>query len=78
MNPLHWISCREATELHSRHLDESLGTKHWIQLKSHLVICPRCSRTARSMDLLRLAMRSVAHGDDPHGTRLDEKSPERP
>ncbi len=69
------VSCREATELHSRGMDEKLGFGRWISLKVHLKMCPPCANAASSMDILRRAMRSVSESDQPRGDRLDPRDP---
>lgn len=70
MKAIPMISCREATTLHSRGMDERLSVPRWISLKSHVAMCPHCCNATRSLDLLRKAMRSVVDGDVPRGDWL--------
>lgn len=69
------ISCREATEHHSRKMDGALGLIGKFALRKHLGMCPVCAETAAQLDLLRKAMRSVADGDSVRGERLAPPTP---
>lgn len=64
------ISCREATEHHSRKMDGALGLIGKYALRKHLGMCPVCAETAAQLNLLRKAMRSVTEGDAPRGDHL--------
>jgi hypothetical protein len=50
-------SCRDATRLHSRALDESLPLRIRIGLKCHLLLCFSCRRYARQLSFIRQALR---------------------
>lgn len=64
-----WIkTCREATELASRALDERLPLSHRMALHVHLAICKNCTRFNRQLqDMRRLFREELATDDDAAG-----------
>jgi len=52
MAKLH-LTCREATELLSRGLDQPLGRPERMALWLHLIICRGCSHFGRNLRVLR-------------------------
>lgn len=69
------ISCRKATEHHSRKMDGALGVFGKLTLRFHFVHCPPCAEAASQLELIRKAMRSVSEGDTPRGDRLSPVDP---
>lgn len=47
------ISCRRATELLSRQLDEKLTKREWIALRCHVAICKGCQQFEKQLLTLR-------------------------
>lgn len=64
------ISCLKATENHSRKMDGALGIFGRITMRTHFHHCPPCAEAAAQLELIRKAMRSLAHTDKPRGDRL--------
>jgi hypothetical protein len=55
---IHFVTCREASELLSQMQDRPLTRRERIRLRLHLAICNHCSRFARQMAFMRRAMRA--------------------
>jgi len=55
---IHFVTCREASELLSHMQDRPLTTRERMRLRFHLAICTYCSRFARQLVFLRDAMRA--------------------
>lgn len=60
-----WIkTCREATELASRAMDERLSLSHRMALHLHLAICKNCTRFNRQLQDMRRLFREESAADD--------------
>ena len=57
-------TCREATELASRALDERLSLSHRVALRLHLTICKNCTRFNRQLQDMRRLFREETAADD--------------
>ena len=55
---IHFVTCREASELLSQMQDRPLTTRERVRLRLHLAICTYCSRFARQVRFLREAMQA--------------------
>ena len=55
---IHFVTCREASELLSHMQDRPLTRRERVRLRLHLAICTYCSRFARQLSFLREAMRA--------------------
>jgi hypothetical protein len=64
-----WMAtCRDATELASRAMDERLPFASRVTLRFHLAICENCARFNRQLqDMRRLFRAETAAGDDAPG-----------
>lgn len=51
------ISCKRATELISKGVDEPLGRFEALQLRLHLYVCEFCVQFRRNVEILRGAVR---------------------
>ena len=52
----HMISCKEASRLLSQRQDRPLGLFQHAKLRAHLFACVTCSRFARQLDFMRVAL----------------------
>lgn len=60
-----WMkTCREATELASRALDERLSLSNRMALRLHLAICKNCTRFNRQLQDMRRLFREETAADD--------------
>ncbi|MDQ6620080.1 MAG: zf-HC2 domain-containing protein [Pseudomonadota bacterium] len=55
---IHFVTCREASELLSQQQDRPLSGRERLRLRFHLTICNACSRFARQLAFVRAAMRA--------------------
>lgn len=55
------VSCRKATELLSKQMDDPLSPWENIQLHTHLLVCWCCRRFQTQILILREAIREMAH-----------------
>lgn len=55
------VSCRKATQLLSKQIDDSLTPWENIQLQVHLLVCWCCRRFQTQILILREAVRDMAH-----------------
>lgn len=55
---IHFVTCREASELLSQMQDRPLTRRERLRLRFHLAICNYCSRFARHLAFMREAMRA--------------------
>lgn len=55
---IHFVSCREASELLSQMQDRPLSRRERIRLRFHLAICDACTRFSRQLAFMREAMRT--------------------
>jgi len=62
------LTCRQATDLVTAHLDDAMGTWQKIEYRLHLVVCPSCRVHLAKMRELIAAL--------PH-VRSDRDIPER-
>ena len=71
------ISCKKATELISRSLEESLSIKEELLLKMHLFLCETCDLFRKQTALLRRVVRRSEEtlGEDD-SVRLSEAANE--
>ncbi len=71
------ISCKKATELISRSLEESLSIKEELLLKMHLFLCETCDLFRKQTALLRRVVRRSEEtlGEDD-SVRLSEAAKE--
>ena len=53
------MKCREAAQIISRGMDESLPWTQRIALRLHLLICDACTNFSRQLRLLRAALRRL-------------------
>jgi len=62
---MRWMpTCREATELASREMDERLSLIDHLGLKMHLAICRNCRRFTVQLEEMRRLFRIETGGDD--------------
>ena len=57
------LTCRDATVLASRALDQPLPWTRRLSLRIHLVLCRYCQRYQQQLRFLRLAARSIDDGE---------------
>jgi sigma54-dependent transcription regulator len=64
-----WMAtCREATELASRAMDERLPLSNRMALQLHLAICKNCARFSQQLQEMRRLFRAeTAASDDADG-----------
>jgi hypothetical protein len=55
------VSCRKATQLLSKQMDDTLSFLEKIQLYTHLLVCWCCLRFQSQILILREAIRELAH-----------------
>ena len=55
------LSCRKATQLLSKQMDDPLSPWEKIQLNFHLIACWCCRRFQKQLLVLREAVREMAH-----------------
>jgi Putative zinc-finger len=55
------VSCRKATELLSKQIDDPLSPWEKILLSTHLLVCWCCRRFQTQILILREAVRDMAH-----------------
>lgn len=55
---IHFVTCREASELLSQSQDRPLSIRERLRLRFHLTICDACTRFSHQLAFLREAMRS--------------------
>ena len=55
---IHFVSCREASELLSQMQDRPLSRRERIRPRFHLAICDACTRFSRQLAFMREAMRT--------------------
>lgn len=71
------ISCKKATELMSKAMDEELSMAESAQLKIHLFICEFCQQFKMQLEQLRKALRRMhAEGETQEHTPPDKHLPE--
>ena len=75
------ISCRKATELISRSLEEPLKLKDELLLKMHLFLCETCELFRKQTSLLRKAAHrsseTLQDSDSPDADALSESAKDR-
>ena len=60
-----WMTtCREATELASRTMDERLPLSNRMALRLHLTICRNCARFSEQLQEMRRLFREESAADD--------------
>lgn len=59
------ISCKKATELISKRMDEPLSFKEEVSLKLHLFICEFCEKFSQQAGLIRKALRLSTDESEP-------------
>jgi anti-sigma factor RsiW len=66
---MNWMAtCREATELASRAMDERLPLSNRMALRLHLAICKNCARFSQQLqEMRRLFREEAAAYDDANG-----------
>ncbi len=70
---MRWMpTCREATELASRGMDEHLPLLDRLGLKMHLAICRNCRRFAVQLEEMRRLFRRETGADDDVEGLTDE------
>ncbi len=57
-------SCRQASELSSRAMDQPLGSTERLLLRLHLMMCRGCSNFSRQIEFLRRASRKIPEALD--------------
>lgn len=57
-------SCKQASELSSRAMDQPLGPAERLLLRLHLMMCRGCSNFSRQIGFLRRASRKVSAAFD--------------
>lgn len=62
-----WIKCKDASELSSRAMDESLPLSARFALKLHHVVCANCARCAAQLNQMRRLLRTDLTGDEGLG-----------
>jgi predicted anti-sigma-YlaC factor YlaD len=68
-----WMAtCRDATELASRALDERLPLSSRMALRMHLTICKNCARFNRQLQEMRRLFREETAADDDAAGLPDE------
>lgn len=68
-----WMAtCRDATELASRALDERLPLSSRMALSMHLAICKNCARFNRQLQEMRRLFREETAADDDAAGLPDE------
>ena len=55
---IHFVTCKEASELLSQMQDRPLTLRERARLRFHLAICTYCSRFARQVRFMRQALRA--------------------
>jgi len=55
------ISCKKATQLISKKMDEELSFLEKVLLVSHTIMCWCCKRFERQIEKIREAYREIAH-----------------
>lgn len=58
------LTCRNATELASRAMDERLPLSNRMALRLHLAICDNCARFNRQLQEMRRLFRAETGADD--------------
>lgn len=68
------LSCKQASSLVSRAMDEPLSLRQRLALRLHLAMCRYCSRFARQLRLVRRVARSDDDADllEPDARLSDE------
>lgn len=56
------LNCRQVTELCSREMEQPLGLREKLALRTHLMMCAGCTNFRQQMDVLRQAMKAYAEG----------------
>lgn len=69
------ITCKKATELISKELEESLSTKEQLLLKMHLFLCETCDLFRKQAALMRKALRLGKERED--GPKLSQETKEK-
>ena len=65
---MNWMAtCREATELASRAMDERLPLSNRMALQLHLAICKNCARFSQQLQEMRRLFNETAASDDADG-----------
>ncbi len=62
---VHFVTCREASQLLSQMQDRPLAARERIRLRLHLAICNACSRFGRQLTFLRAALRTYRADPPP-------------
>lgn len=57
-------SCKQASELSSRAMDQPLGPTERLLLRLHLMMCRGCSNFSRQIEFLRRASRKIPEALD--------------
>ncbi len=60
-------SCKEASRLSSRAMEEPLTPSERVLLRMHLMMCNRCSNFSRQIQFLRRASRKVPEALEKEG-----------
>jgi predicted anti-sigma-YlaC factor YlaD len=56
------LNCKEVTEICSRELEQPLGLREKVALRTHLMMCSGCTNFRKQMEVLRRTMRNYADG----------------
>ncbi len=69
-----WMTtCREATELASRAMDESLSMRERVAMRMHLKICKNCRRFAEQIQQMRRLFSAEIPDDSSPGLSDDAR-----
>ena len=71
------LTCRDATELASRAMDERLPLSNRMALRLHLAICENCSRFNRQLQEMRRLFRAEAAAEEDGTPGLDPDARQR-
>ena len=71
------ISCRKATELISKSMDEPLGALEKLSLNIHLFVCECCDQFRKQLKLLRGALRITTADDRDTPSALSSQSKDK-
>lgn len=66
------ISCKRATELISKSMDEPLTAKEQLSLKLHNFLCEFCEQFQRQLHLLRAALGAKGAPNSPEDEANDD------
>lgn len=68
------LSCKKASELNSRAMDEKLSFRENLALKMHLMLCRSCKNFTQQLTFLREASQ---HAQSGHHFHLSEEAKQR-